>query len=70
MSALLTYEEKSGIINQHIKNLDYSIFNIEMSLVEEKAIKTSETSDSLESQLEDLNLKRDALLAELEKLSK
>jgi hypothetical protein len=70
MSALLTYEEKSGIINQHIKNLDYSIFNIEMSLVEEKAIKTSETSDSLESQLADLNLKRDALLAELAKLSK
>ena len=70
MSALLTYEEKSGIINQHIKNLDYSIFNIEMSLVEEKAIKASETSDSLESQLADLNLKRDALLAELAKLSK
>ena len=70
MSALLTYEEKSGIINQHIKNLDYSIFNIEMSLVEEKAIKKSETSDSLESQLADLNLKRDALLAELSKLSK
>jgi hypothetical protein len=70
MSELLTYEEKSGIINQHIKNLDYSIFNTEMSLVEEKAIKVSETSSSLESQLSDLNLKRDALLAELSKLSK
>lgn len=69
MSALLTNEEKSGIINQHIKNLDYSIFNTEMSLIEEKAVKESENADSLQSQLEILNLKRDALLAELSKVS-
>lgn len=69
MSALLTNEEKAGIINQHIKNLEYSIFNIEMSLIEEKAVEVSATADSLESQLAELNLKKSALLSELKKVS-
>lgn len=69
MTSILTNEEKAGIINQHIKNLEYSLFNIEISLIEEKAVSSSESLESLESQLKELNLKKSALLAELEKVS-
>lgn len=69
MTSILTNEEKAGIINQHIKNLEYSLFNIEISLIEEKAVSSSESLESLESQFKELNLKKSALLAELEKVS-
>jgi hypothetical protein len=69
MTSVLTNEEKAGIINQHIKNLEYSLFNIEMSLIEERAIKSSDSLESLESQFNELNLKKTALLAELAKVS-
>jgi hypothetical protein len=69
MTSILTNEEKAGIINQHLKNLEYSLFNIEISLIEEKAVSSSESLESLESQFKELNLKKSALLAELEKVS-
>lgn len=64
----LTNEEKAAIVNQHIKNLEYSKFNLELSLVEENAVASSDSIVSLESQLAELNLKKTALLEELAKV--
>jgi hypothetical protein len=70
MTTLLSNEEKTTIVNQHLRNLQYSQFNLEMSLVEENA-KTSpepETIASLNSQLADIASRATALESELAKL--
>jgi hypothetical protein len=70
MTTLLSNEEKTTIVNQHLKNLHYSQFNLEMSLVEENA-KTSpeaETITSLNTQLSDIASRVEALESELAKL--
>ena len=70
MTTLLSNEEKTAIINQHLKNLYYTKFNIEMSIVEENA-KTSpdpEALVNLNAQVADFDSRVQALEAELDKL--
>jgi hypothetical protein len=71
MSYELTNEEKSTIINQHLKNVESNIFNLEISLIEENAVLTpNDTSiSSLNAQLAEANAKKTALLAELSELT-
>jgi len=71
MSYELNNEEKSTIINQHLKNLESNIFNLEISLIEENAVSTpNDTSvSSLNAQLTEANAKKTALLAELSELT-
>lgn len=71
MTYQLTNEEKSAIINQHIKNLEYGIYNLQVSLIEENAVSTpdSDTVSSLNSQIAESNTKKTALLAELDDLT-
>jgi hypothetical protein len=47
MSVVLTNEEKSVIISQHIKNVDYSIYNVELSLIEENAVSSPDADKIL-----------------------
>ena len=70
MTTLLSNEEKTGIINQHLKNLHYNKFNIEISIIEENAKDTPETEvlASLNSQLSDFSSRITALEEELDKL--
>jgi hypothetical protein len=70
MTVLLSNEEKTGIINQHLRNLHYSKFNIEISLVQENARvqKETETIVSLNAELADVETRITALEAELDKL--
>jgi len=67
---LLTNEEKTTIINQHIKNLEYGKFNAQISIVEEnaKSEPESETLASLNAQVADYSSRITALEAELDKL--
>lgn len=67
---LLTNEDKSVIINQHLKNLQYSKFNIEISIIEEnaKSEPEAETLTNLNTQIADFNSRIQALEAELDKL--
>ena len=66
MTYILTNEEKAGIIEQHLKNLEYSKFNLEVSLIEETTAPTSTSVVSaLEEQLSSINLKINALKQEL-----
>lgn len=70
MTTLLSNEEKAVIINQHLKNLHYNKFNLEISIVEETAKATPETAAlaNLNTQIADFNSRITALEAELDKL--
>lgn len=67
---MLTNEDKAAIVTQHIKNVEYSIYNLELSLIEENSV-TSPDADkisSLNEQLDDLTSQKAALETELSKL--
>ena len=70
MTTLLSNEEKAGIINQHLKNLHYNKFNLEISVVEENAKVTPETAAlaNFNTQIADFDSRIEALDAELDKL--
>lgn len=70
MTSILTNEEKSAIVNQHIKNVEYSIYNIELSVVAENAVSSPDADKitSLNNQLSDLTAQKAALQAELSAL--
>jgi hypothetical protein len=67
MTYELTNDEKRNIVNQHLRNLEYSKFNVEISLVEENADPSpnQENLDSLAGQLATINGKMEALTTEL-----
>lgn len=71
MTYQLTNDEKAAIVSQHIKNLEYSIYNLQVSLVEENAVASpdAEQISSLNSQIAEANTKKTALLAELDELT-
>ena len=66
----LTNEEKVVIVNQHLKNLHYGKFNIEIAIVEQNARLNpdEEALSNLNSELLDSNSRITALEAELDKL--
>ncbi len=66
MTTQRTNEEKISIINSHLKNLEYNKFNIEMSIVEENAKSTPDSSNisSLNSQVSEIDVQIAALNAE------
>jgi hypothetical protein len=66
----LTNQEKADIINQRLKNLESSKFHFEINIIEESAVPEpkSVTIDDLQFQLDQINMKIDALLAELAKV--
>lgn len=70
MTSMLTNEEKAAIVNQHIKNVEYSIYNVELSVVAENAVASPDADKitSLNNQLSDLTAQKTALEAELSAL--
>lgn len=70
MSTILTNEEKSGIVSQHIKNVEYSLYNLNLSLIEENAVSSPDADkiSSLNDQINDLNSQKSALESELANL--
>ena len=71
MTSILTNEEKSGIISQHIKNVEYSLYNLSLSLIEENAVSSPDEDkiSSLNDQISDLNAQKTALETELANLA-
>jgi hypothetical protein len=67
----LTNEEKSAVVTQHIKNVEYSIYNLELSVIEENSVSSPDATkiSSLNGQVEDLEAQKTALNAELATLS-
>ena len=71
MTIELSAEEKITIVEQHIKNVAYSQYNIQVSLIEANATteKNAESIASLNSQLSDYNKQISALQAEIDSLT-
>ena len=70
MAIELTNEEKTGVIEQHLKNLAFSKYNLEVSVQEAEAITIPNQSviDSLSLQINDIDSQKAALTAELDSL--
>lgn len=68
---ILTNEEKSSIIESHLRTLGYSKYNLQVNLMEEEAATTpsSEAIASLNAQISSVDSKIDALVSELSSLS-
>ena len=62
----LSNEDKLGIVDQHIKNVEYSKYNLELSIIEENAVATpnAEAIASLNTQIAQVNAKLQALETE------
>ena len=71
MTTTLTNEEKLAMIDQHKRNLDFSIYGFELDLIELNAITPLDTEaiDSVTGRLALLNSKKTALQAEAAKLA-
>jgi hypothetical protein len=71
MTVELTVEEKTAIIQQHLKNIAYSEYNLILSLAEAQAVTTpnSENILSLNNQLSDSLAKKQVLQDELDSLA-
>jgi hypothetical protein len=67
MTYELTNEEKETVVNQHIRSLEYSKYNVQVSIKVENAAATPNTVTvaDLNTQLTDLNAKLVVLAAEL-----
>ena len=67
-SELVTNSEKIHIINQHIKNKAYSLYNLEISILSENAssVPSQNTIDSLSQQIIDAENQIVALKEELQ----
>lgn len=68
---LLTNDEKIGIANQHLKNLQYNRYNLELSLKEENALDTPNAASVADVQLQitSIDAKIAAIEAEIETLA-
>ena len=71
MTSILTNEEKVTIVTQHIKNVEYAIYNLELSIIEENSVSSTDAAKitSLNGQLNDTKAQKAALELELGKLS-
>lgn len=67
---MLSNEEKVGIAQQHMRNLLYNKYNLELSLIEESAIPQPKTDvvATINSDLSSINLKIAALEEEISSL--
>lgn len=66
----LTNEEKQNIINQHIRNVNVNVYNLQITLMAEEAVESpnQETVSALNEKIQQELRKNQVLLAELESL--
>jgi hypothetical protein len=65
MTVELTPEEKIAIIDQHLKTVEYSLFNYELDLIEANAVTPVDQAviSSVQSKVTAVTTKKNALLA-------
>lgn len=68
--SLLTDADKLNLVNQHIKSLDFQIYNAELDLIEANAESpvNAENISAINARLTVLNAKRDVLETEAAQL--
>ena len=67
MTIQLTKEEKAQIINNHIKSLSYTKYNLEIDILQEnaKAVPVASSISAFEDQIEDIEGQISALNTQL-----
>jgi len=67
---MLTNEEKIGVVKQHMRNLVYNKYNLELSLLEESAVPKPKEDNirTINNDLSSINLKIAALEKEISTL--
>jgi hypothetical protein len=70
MTVELTVEEKTTIVNQHMQNVAYSLYNSQISLVEANAVSSPNQAnvDAINAQIADSTSQLNALQAQLDTL--
>ena len=68
---MLSNEEKAGVVTARLKNIESSIYDVELSIAEENAIEapSSEVLAALQSRMSDLNARKAVLQTKLEELA-
>lgn len=71
MTYELSNEEKISIINQHLKNLEYSRYNLQVSQLEISVgtNRKSESIETLQNQIDSIVAQQNVLSAEIESLT-
>ena len=71
MTTTLTNEEKIGIIDLHLKSIDYALYGLELDLAEANAVSTPDADlvNSLNARKTATTAKRNVLIAEKETLT-
>lgn len=71
MATTLTAQEKTSLVNQAIKSVDYSVYSTELELIQLNAVSGSDPDQitANEEKLTKLNTKRAALVVELESIT-
>jgi hypothetical protein len=66
MTTLLTNADKLSVVNQHIKSIDFQLYNLELDLLEanSEATPNAESISSLNVRVTSLTAKRVVLAAE------
>lgn len=70
MSIELSNDQKISIVNQHLTNLAYTAYNLQLSIEESQVVSTPDTANiaALQAQLVDVNKQVAALNAEIASL--
>jgi hypothetical protein len=71
MTIELTNEEKLSIVNQHIKSIDYSIYGLQLDLMEAQALDTPDPIQvsSVSGRIASANARRSVLVTERDSLT-
>jgi hypothetical protein len=71
MTVQLSNEDKISVVNQHKRSIEYSKYNLTVSLIEENSVlnKDQDVIESLTAKIADHDSKLAALDAELDSLS-
>lgn len=71
MTIELTYEEKLGIVDQHIKSVDYAIYGLQLDLLEIQATANPDASQvlNINTRITAATAKRAALVEEKDSLT-
>jgi hypothetical protein len=71
MTIELTYEEKLGIVNQHIKSVDYGLYGLQLDLLEIQATANPDAGQisNINTRISAATSKRAALVEEKDSLT-
>jgi hypothetical protein len=71
MTTMLTNEEKLSVVNQHIKSVDYNLYNHQLDLIQANALSLPDAGQisAINTRITDATAVRTALIAERDSLT-